>query len=181
MFVEFGGQKSPAFEYLRMRDMDDIENGKIEVIGPEIDKMEEGKAYPLLGQDGSVQAYLKFFTRPTQKRLNRTAWLIGQQIHTWLPGLAAAPLFWIENGSDPETISAATCVWLGRSPATMRQKMQVSVVICPFLAPTVLSHNCAGAFGGRSPFDCPATVESGRMRCWMRSPAPRSAGENPVE
>jgi acetyl-CoA synthase len=47
MFAQFGGQKSPAFEYLRMREMDDIENGKIEVIGPEIDKMEEGGAYPL--------------------------------------------------------------------------------------------------------------------------------------
>ena len=57
----------------------------------------EGKAYPLLGRDGSVVAYLKFFTRPTQKRLNRTAWLIGQQMHTWLPGLAAAPLLWIDT------------------------------------------------------------------------------------
>jgi acetyl-CoA synthase len=47
MFAQFGGQKSPAFEFLRMRDMDDIENGKIEVIGPEIDEMEEGGAYPL--------------------------------------------------------------------------------------------------------------------------------------
>ncbi len=47
MFAQFGGQKSPAFEYLRMREMDDVENGKIEVIGPEIDKMEEGGAYPL--------------------------------------------------------------------------------------------------------------------------------------
>lgn len=47
MYVQFGGQKSPAFEYLRMRDMDDIENGKIEVIGPEIEDMEEGRAYPL--------------------------------------------------------------------------------------------------------------------------------------
>ena len=47
MFAQFGGQKSPAFEYLRMREMDDIENGKIEVIGPEIDKMKEGGAYPL--------------------------------------------------------------------------------------------------------------------------------------
>ncbi|MCX5647472.1 MAG: serine/threonine-protein kinase [Phycisphaerae bacterium] len=42
-------------------------------------------------------AYLKFFTRPTQKRLNRTAWLIGQQMHTWLPGLAAAPLSWVDT------------------------------------------------------------------------------------
>ena len=56
----------------------------------------EGKAYPLVGQDGSLAAYLKFFTRPTQKRLDRTAWLIGQQIHTWLPNLAAAPVLWTD-------------------------------------------------------------------------------------
>jgi hypothetical protein len=65
----------------------------------------EGKAYPLLGRDGSVLAYLKFFTRPTHRRLNRTAWLIGQQMHTWLPGLAAAPLLWVEarRGGRPDT------------------------------------------------------------------------------
>ena len=57
----------------------------------------EGKAYPLLARDGAVAAYLKFFTRPTQRRLNRTAWLIGQQMHTWLPGLAAAPLLWVDT------------------------------------------------------------------------------------
>ena len=57
----------------------------------------EGKAYPLVGQDGSVAAYLKFFTHPTQKRLDRTAWLIGHQMHTWLPNLAAAPLLWTDT------------------------------------------------------------------------------------
>jgi hypothetical protein len=57
----------------------------------------EGKAYPLLRLDGSVAAYMKFFTRPTRKRLARTAWLIDQQVHTWLPGLAAAPLLWAET------------------------------------------------------------------------------------
>jgi serine/threonine protein kinase len=57
----------------------------------------EGKAYPLLDYDGSVAAYLKFFTRPTRKRLVRTAWLIAQQVHTWLPGLAAAPLLWVDT------------------------------------------------------------------------------------
>jgi serine/threonine protein kinase len=57
----------------------------------------EGKAYPLLDRNGSVAAYLKFFTRPTQKRLDRTAWLIGQQIHTWLPHLAAAPVLWTDT------------------------------------------------------------------------------------
>ncbi len=57
----------------------------------------EGKAYPLLDYDRSAAAYLKFFTRPTQKRLDRTAWLIGQQMHTWLPSLAAAPLVWVDT------------------------------------------------------------------------------------
>ena len=57
----------------------------------------EGKAYPLLGDDGSVAAYLKFFTHPTQMRLDRTAWLIGQQMHTWLPHLAAAPVLWTDT------------------------------------------------------------------------------------
>ena len=47
--------------------------------------------------DGSVAAYLKFFTHPTQKRLDRTAWLIGQQMHTWLPNLAAAPVLWTDT------------------------------------------------------------------------------------
>ena len=54
----------------------------------------EGKAFPLLGYDRTVVAYLKFFTRPTRKRLGRTAWLIAQRMHAWLPGLAAAPIAW---------------------------------------------------------------------------------------
>ena len=47
MYVQFGGKYSEAFELLRMRPMDQVEDGKIEVIGPEIDKMKEGEAYPL--------------------------------------------------------------------------------------------------------------------------------------
>jgi acetyl-CoA synthase len=47
MFVQFGGKYTEAFELLRMKQLDEIEDGKIEVIGPETDEMEEGKAYPL--------------------------------------------------------------------------------------------------------------------------------------
>jgi len=57
----------------------------------------EGKAYPLVDSDGSVVAYLKFFTHPTQMRLDRTAWLIGQEMHGWLPNLAAAPMLWTDS------------------------------------------------------------------------------------
>lgn len=46
MFVQFGGKYSTAFEYLKTVAMDKIEDGQIEVIGPEIDSMKEGD-YPL--------------------------------------------------------------------------------------------------------------------------------------
>ncbi|OGW83707.1 MAG: CO dehydrogenase/CO-methylating acetyl-CoA synthase complex subunit beta [Omnitrophica bacterium RIFCSPLOWO2_01_FULL_45_10] len=39
---EIGGKFSKAFEYLRFRKSEDVNNGKIEVIGPELDKVPEG-------------------------------------------------------------------------------------------------------------------------------------------
>ncbi|NQT25192.1 CO dehydrogenase/CO-methylating acetyl-CoA synthase complex subunit beta [candidate division KSB1 bacterium] len=47
MHVQFGGKYTDAFEHLRTLPMDEIEDGKIEIIGPEIDEMKEGEAYPL--------------------------------------------------------------------------------------------------------------------------------------
>jgi acetyl-CoA decarbonylase/synthase complex subunit beta/acetyl-CoA synthase len=47
MYVEFGGGRSPAFELLQMRSVDEIKDGQVTVIGPEIDAMKEGGAYPL--------------------------------------------------------------------------------------------------------------------------------------
>jgi hypothetical protein len=47
MRVEFGGKYSRAFEYLRMVDMDEVEDGKIEVIGPGFEDVEEGGAMDL--------------------------------------------------------------------------------------------------------------------------------------
>ncbi len=42
MRIEFGGKKSRAFEYLMMRPMDEVVDGKIELIGPNFDDMEVG-------------------------------------------------------------------------------------------------------------------------------------------
>lgn len=48
MRVEFGGQKKPAFELLRKREMDEVEDGKITLIGPDVDEtIEVGEAMPL--------------------------------------------------------------------------------------------------------------------------------------
>jgi acetyl-CoA synthase len=47
MRVEFGGKHSRAFEYLRMAPMDEVEDGKIEVIGPDFEDVEVGGSIDL--------------------------------------------------------------------------------------------------------------------------------------
>jgi acetyl-CoA synthase len=47
MHCEFGGQRTPAFEWVRMRDISDVEDGAVEVIGPESDSVEAGGKLPL--------------------------------------------------------------------------------------------------------------------------------------
>jgi acetyl-CoA synthase len=45
--VEFGGNKTTAFEFVTMADLDQINDGEIEVIGPDIDTVQPGAALPL--------------------------------------------------------------------------------------------------------------------------------------
>ncbi|MDP6379787.1 MAG: acetyl-CoA decarbonylase/synthase complex subunit alpha/beta [Phycisphaerae bacterium] len=47
MHAEFGGQRTPAFEFLTTLDLGDVEDGKVEVIGPDVDTLEEGGRLPL--------------------------------------------------------------------------------------------------------------------------------------
>jgi acetyl-CoA synthase len=46
-WVEFGGNKSLAFEYVTTRNIDEIENGRMTVVGPDIDSVQPGSAMPL--------------------------------------------------------------------------------------------------------------------------------------
>ena len=45
--VEFGGNKTPAFEFVTSVDAGDINDGEIEIIGPDIDTVTPGSALPL--------------------------------------------------------------------------------------------------------------------------------------
>lgn len=47
MHVEFGGKYSVAFEYLKMKEMAEVEDGKIELVGPDVDTVTEGSAMSL--------------------------------------------------------------------------------------------------------------------------------------
>ncbi|MCP4606440.1 MAG: CO dehydrogenase/CO-methylating acetyl-CoA synthase complex subunit beta, partial [Proteobacteria bacterium] len=45
--AEFGGNLTPAFEFVKSVELEDIKDGDIEIIGPDIDSVEEGTALPL--------------------------------------------------------------------------------------------------------------------------------------
>jgi len=47
MQCEFGGQRTPAFEWLRMRDISEVEDGKVQVQGSDVDSLEAGGKLPL--------------------------------------------------------------------------------------------------------------------------------------
>ena len=49
LYCEFGGKSSLGFELITMRDSSEIEDGKIELIGPDIDQLPEGKKSLPLG------------------------------------------------------------------------------------------------------------------------------------
>jgi acetyl-CoA synthase len=45
--IEFGGNKSMAFEYVTTRELSEVEDGRITVAGPEADEVAEGSTLPL--------------------------------------------------------------------------------------------------------------------------------------
>ncbi len=47
MHCEFGGQRTPAFEWLRMRDISEVEDGSVELEGSDVDSVEAGGKMPL--------------------------------------------------------------------------------------------------------------------------------------
>ncbi|MBL7068677.1 MAG: CO dehydrogenase/CO-methylating acetyl-CoA synthase complex subunit beta [Candidatus Omnitrophica bacterium] len=73
-YVQFGGKFSKAFEFVKGVEADSIEDGKVEVIGPEIDDMKEGAAYPLA-------IYVETAGRKMEKDFEP---ILERQIHNFL-------------------------------------------------------------------------------------------------
>lgn len=92
MYVQFGGQRTPSFEYLRMMEnSDDVVDGDIQLFGPEIDDIEAGGQLPLgivvevYGRDMQIDF------EPVLERMIHTyvngasgAWHQGQRDINWL-------------------------------------------------------------------------------------------------
>ncbi len=74
MFAQFGGKYSDAFEYVTMRQPEKVEDGKIEVVGPDIDEIKEGGAVPL-------GIFVEVAGRKMQKDFEP---ILERQIHSFL-------------------------------------------------------------------------------------------------
>ncbi len=75
MYCEMGGTKTPAFEFCEMKDeSSEVEDGKVEVIGPDIDDINEGDRLPL-------GIWVEVYGRKMQKDFEP---ILERQTHTYL-------------------------------------------------------------------------------------------------
>jgi acetyl-CoA synthase len=74
MYAQFGGKYSDAFEFVKMVDPKEIEDGRIKVVGPEIGQIKEGGASPL-------GIFVEVSGRKMQKDFEP---ILERQIHSFL-------------------------------------------------------------------------------------------------
>lgn len=91
MHVEFGGQRTPSFELVRMREAEAVEDGKIEVIGPDVDTVQEGGRLPLgIVVDVYGRKMQEDFEPVLERRMHyfinyaQGLWHMGQRDITWV-------------------------------------------------------------------------------------------------
>jgi len=91
MYAEFGGTRSPAFELLRVKDANDVTDGKVTVIGPEIDAVPKKSAAPLgIIVEVAGQAMKKEFEPVLERRIHNFinygegSWHSAQRDQIWV-------------------------------------------------------------------------------------------------
>ena len=94
--VEFGGKYSKAYEYLKMRDMDEVQDCKIEVIGPEIDEIADAGVLPF-------GIFVEVAGRKMQKEFES---ILERRFHTFLSEalgvmhIVQRDLIWVRISKD---------------------------------------------------------------------------------
>jgi len=91
MHAEFGGKRSMAFELLRGRSMDAVADGRITLIGPDIDRIAPGDALPLgTLVEVAGRGFREEFESVLERRIHEfSGWTsgvmhIGQRATVWL-------------------------------------------------------------------------------------------------
>jgi acetyl-CoA synthase len=92
MFIEFGGNRTPAFEWVRMREMDEIEDGKVIVVGNNWkERYEQGGKMPLgIIVDVAGRKMQKDFESVLERKIHSNineaqgVWHMGQRDMNWI-------------------------------------------------------------------------------------------------
>lgn len=92
MFLEFGGARTPSFEWVRMREMEEIEDGKVTVVGKDWqEKYEQGGKMPLgIVIDLAGRKMQKDFESVIERKIHHNineaqgVWHMGQRDINWL-------------------------------------------------------------------------------------------------
>jgi acetyl-CoA synthase len=91
MYCEFGGNRTPAFEWFNTLGIDEVEDGKIEVIGPDVDDIEEGGQLPLgIVIEGAGRKMQPDFEPVLERQVHtfineaQGIWHMGQRDINWL-------------------------------------------------------------------------------------------------
>jgi acetyl-CoA synthase len=92
MFIEFGGTRTPSFEWVRMREMDEIEDGKVVIVGNNWkEKFEQGGKMPLgIIVDVAGRKMQKDFESVIERKIHSNineaqgVWHMGQRDMNWI-------------------------------------------------------------------------------------------------
>ena len=92
MFIEFGGQRTPSFEWVRMREMEEIEDGKVIVVGSNWqERYEQGGKMPLgIIIDVAGRKMQKDFESVIERKIHSNineaqgVWHMGQRDLNWM-------------------------------------------------------------------------------------------------
>jgi acetyl-CoA synthase len=92
MFIEFGGQRTPAFEWVSMKDMEEIEDGKITVVGENWEEtFEKGGRMPLgIMIEVAGRKMQKDFESVIERKIHHSMneaqglWHMGQRDLNWV-------------------------------------------------------------------------------------------------
>ncbi len=92
MFIEFGGARTPSFEWVRMREMEEIEDGKIIIVGDNWkERYEQGGKMPLaIVIDVAGRKMQKDFEAVIERKIHHNIneaqgiWHMGQRDINWI-------------------------------------------------------------------------------------------------
>lgn len=91
MFCEFGGNRTPAFEWFNTLSSEEVEDGKVEVIGPDVADLKEGDKLPLgIVIEGTGRKMQPDFEPVLERQVHtfineaQGIWHMGQRDINWL-------------------------------------------------------------------------------------------------